>query len=114
MRRHYSLRRSEIVSGFGALLMLLLLAGCIEVRCPNCCGKDGDGLCNNLPTTGNYTGPASPNFYDTATGALYTGGGNCSGGKMCASSPGRCSDGTACRSWVRTSDMFCKCDCKAN
>jgi hypothetical protein len=113
MNRFHSFRRFNFLTLFFGLFMLAVMAGCVHVETtisPCGDGKAGDdpGACN--PVT--YTGPAT-NFWDDATGAPYTGTDNCAAGsKKCASTPGRCANGTQCKSRVNSSTMLCKCDCK--
>lgn len=120
-RIHIFMKRRGSMLVLGAFLPLLL-QGCatnVDVKCgPGSTGgmiQNGVGLCNSYPIGSNYTGKASPNFYNTATGQLYTGGGNCASGKRCnPNTPpgyGRCADGTSCKNWVTPSTMICKCDC---
>jgi hypothetical protein len=120
MDRYYSFRRFNFLTLFFGLFMLVIMAGCVHVETTCAPGlsargsPDGDGGCNSYPSTGSYLGSAHL-FWDTASSPPYTqyqGTGNCvSGSKKCASLPGRCANGTACRPWVTPSTMVCKCDC---
>lgn len=120
MNRFHPLRRFDGATLVAGLFLLVLMAGCVNVNtsCGSCCGKDGglgDGACNPYPPSGSYTGPASPNFYDTTTSQLYTGGGNCTSGKRCnPNTPpgyGRCASGATCKNWITPATGVCKCDC---
>jgi hypothetical protein len=98
----------------------VLIQGCntplVDVKvtaCEGTEGMDGKGICNPWPSGSTpYTGSAY-GFYIIGTNPaqFYTGTGTCSGGKKCASSPGRCANGKTCISQVSTSNMNCKCDC---
>lgn len=71
----------------------------------------GPGGCFVYPSGSTpYTG-AAYGFMQTTDKTFYTGSGNCSGGKKCAGSPGRCANNKPCIPWVTPSDMLCKCDC---
>jgi hypothetical protein len=110
---------------FGSFIIFLLLAlgGCtpttnVTVKCgPGMGDSEPPGLCNNYPAVGNYTGSAN-GFWDTSTGAVWTGSGNCAGGKRCnPNNPpgnGRCASGAPCKNWITPSTMQCKCDCTAS
>jgi len=73
------------------------------------------GLCNLYPSGSTpYTGDAY-GFFKTTDGQPFLQHQNCSGGKKCAGSPGRCDSGpktgSLCVSWVNPSTMTCSCSC---
>jgi hypothetical protein len=121
MNGFLTFRRFNFLTLFFGFFMLAVMAGCVQVEttCSSgCCGQRNTdtpppGACNSWPT-GTYTGSAN-GFWNTATGQIWTGSGNCTSGKRCnPNSPpgyGRCGSGAACKNWVTPSNMACKCDC---
>ena len=122
MNGFHLFHRFKFITLCFGLFMLAVMAGCVNVQttCPSCsdgktepsgpkdCPDPGYGGCNAV----NFSGVPT-NWYDDATGLLYTGTSPCvAGAKKCAPIAGKSFNGIPCISRVNSTTMICKCDYK--